>query len=222
MLKVCWGWIAGFLLVPVLLVGWVTVPGSGSPVTGSGQVITEDRPVGPFDEVESRNGLEIVISIGSPASVKVTAQQNIVPLISTTVADGKLTATLTGSVIGATPMTVTVVTPSLTTLTLRDGTSATVSGVTADAFTIDADNGARANLSGTVGALTVNADNGALLQLSTLVATDATLTLSNGVTGQIHVTGTVSGNASDGVLLSVVGGGAVNVNTSGGAIITSQ
>jgi hypothetical protein len=87
---------------------------------------------------------------------------------------------------------------------------------------LEANNGAHANLSGTATTLTVNADNGTLLQLGGLVATNATIDVSNGVTGQIHATGTVSGTASDGVLLSVTGGAAVNVSTSGGAIVTSQ
>ena len=212
----------GLLGASALAVGCVTVPGSGAAVTGSGPVVTEDRQVESFDKVESRNGLQIVITIGETQSVKVSAQQNIVPLISTTVSDGKLTATLTGSVIGATPMRVEIVIPSVTALTLRDGTSVTVTGIDEDTFTLDADNGANANLSGTTASLVLSANNGALLQLSNLVATDATVTLSNGVTGQIHVTGTASGTASDGVLLSIVGGGANGISTSGGAIITSQ
>jgi hypothetical protein len=212
----------GLALASVLAVGCVNFIGGGSTVTGSGPVVTENRTAGSFDKVESRNGINLVISIGSTPTVTVSAQQNIVPLVSTTIADGKLTASVNGSVISSSPITVTVVTPALTALALHDGTSATVTGIAADTLTLEAYNGAHANLSGTATNLTINADNGTLLQLGGLVATSATIDVANGVTGQLHATGTVTGSASDGVLLSVTGGAAVNVNTSNGAIITSQ
>ena len=218
------GWNAGVVVViaTVLVIGCTNFPGGEAPVAGSGSVVTEDRQVGEFDKVEGSNGLRLVLSIGATNSVQVSAHENIVPLVSTTVTDGTLEATLTRPVSGTAPITVTVVTPALTALTLHDGVSADATGIAAASLSLDADDGAHASLSGTVDRLTITADNGAFLQLGGLVAANATVSLSNGVTGQVHVTGTMSGTASNGVLLSVVGGGEVSVSTSGGAFITSR
>jgi hypothetical protein len=210
------------ILASALMIGCINVTGGGNTVTGSGPAVTEDRTVGSFDKLEVQDGTKVVLSIGPTVSVRVSAQQNILPLISTTVADGKLTVQTTGSMISTVRPEVTVVTPSLTALTLRDGASVDATGIAASTFVIDAGDGAHANLSGTVQTLTLNASDGVLLQLGGLAATDVTMTTSNGVTGTINASGTVSGSASNGVLLNVSGGATVNGTTSGGAFVTSQ
>ena len=214
--------LAGVALVSVLIVGCIYVPGGGPAVTGTGPVVTEDRQVQAFDKVEISNGIKLVLSIGSTTSVQVSAQQNLLPLISTTVADGKLTARSTQSVISTAPLTVTVVTPSLTALSMKDGAFADATGVTAQSFALEAADGSSVNIAGSTDTLTITARDGAILQLGGFQAHDVSLTASDGVTGQLYASGSVTGSASDGVLLSVTGGGAVTVSTSDGAIITSQ
>jgi hypothetical protein len=214
--------VACLALVAVLLVGCISVPGSGPAVVGQGPVVTEDRQVQAFTTVEIKNGIKLELSVGDTTSVQVMAQQNIVPLISTTVANGRLTAQTTGSVVTTQPLVVHVVTPSLNALSMSGGAYAEVGGVTSQAFSLDADSGANANIAGATDTLTINAKNGALLQLDGFAARDINLTAQNGVTGTINASGTVTGSASDGVLLSVSGGATVNVSTSAGAIVTSR
>jgi hypothetical protein len=184
--------------------------------------MSEDRTGGSFDRVEIRNGIQLRLTVGPTTSVQLSAQQNILPLVSTTVSGGKLTAQTTQSVISTAPIAVTVTTPSLVALSMFAGAVADVNGVAAEAFALEADSGAHAKLVGTVDTFTLTARNGALLELNDFVARDITLAASSGVTGTIHATGTVSGTASDGVALSVSGGATLNVSTGGGAIITSN
>jgi hypothetical protein len=205
-----------------LVVSCVSVPGSGPAVVGQGPEVTEVRQVEPFTTVEIKNGIKLVLSIGQTTSVQVTAQQNLVPLVSTTVSNGKLTAQTTQSVIASGPLTVTVVTPSLTALTTSAGAFVEATGLTGDSFELVSDTGSNVKLTGSTGALSITAREGTLLQLEGFAARDVNVNLQNGVTGTINASGTVTGNASNGVLLSVTGGATVSVATSGGAIITSR
>ncbi len=214
--------VAGLALASVLVVGCISVPGSGPAVVGQGPVVTEDRQVEPFTTVETKNGIKLVLSIGATTSVQVSAQQNLVPLVSTTVSNGKLTAQTTQSVVASGPLTVTVVTPSLTALTTSAGAFVEATGITGDSFALVSDTGSNIKITGTTGNLSITAREGTLLQLDGFAATNVDITATNGVTGTINATGTVTGNASNGVILSVTGGATVNVATSGGAIITSR
>lgn len=217
------GFVSGFAaaLAAALLVGCISVPGSGPAVVGQGPVVTEDRQVEPFTSVEIRNGIKLVLSIGATTSVQVSAQQNLVPLVSTAVSSGKLTAQTTQSVVASGPITVTVVTPSVTALTMSDGAFADVSGIATQSFALDASNGASVGIVGSTETLTINASDGTFLRLGDFAARDVQLTASDGVTGTVNASGSITGSASDGVLLSIAGGGAVNVSTSNGAIVTT-
>ena len=218
------GWRAvwAVAIVALLAVGCITVPGSGQAVVGQGPVITEDRQVEPFTTIETKNGIKLVLSIGPATSVQVSAQENLVPLVSTTVSNGKLTAQTTQSVVASGPLTVTVVTPSLTALTTSAGAFVDATGVTTDAFALTSDTGSNIKITGSTGNLSVTAREGTFLQLEGFAATNIDITATNGVTGTINASGRVSGNASNGVLLTVTGGATVDVATSGGAIITSR
>ena len=57
----------------------------GPQVTGSGEIITEGRELPPFSRVEVDGATDVSITYGSAQSVKVIADDNIVPIISTEV-----------------------------------------------------------------------------------------------------------------------------------------
>ncbi len=218
------GWTAksAVAILALLAVGCISVPGSGPAVVGAGPVVTEDRQVEPFTTVEISRGIKLVLSIGPNTAVQVSGQQNLVPLVSTSVSNGKLTAQTTQSVVASAPLTVTVVTPSLTALTTSEGAFVEATGVTGDAFALTSDTGSNIKITGTTGNLSVTAREGTLLQLDGFAATNVDITATNGVTGTINASGRVSGNASNGVLLTVTGGATIDVATSAGAIITSR
>lgn len=59
-------------------------------VKGNGNIKTEDRQVGSFTAVENKGSFDVEISYGEPATVRVEADENILPIITTKVQDGKL------------------------------------------------------------------------------------------------------------------------------------
>lgn len=57
---------------------------------GSGHVTTEQRAVGPFDRVELGGEGRLVVSAHGPAQLEVQTDDNLLPLIESTVTDGRL------------------------------------------------------------------------------------------------------------------------------------
>jgi hypothetical protein len=64
---------------------------SGERITGSGNVITENRPLSGFDRVEMEMNGDLEIQQGPAESLTVSAEDNLLPLLITDVSGGKLT-----------------------------------------------------------------------------------------------------------------------------------
>lgn len=59
-------------------------------VWGSGKVVRESRPISGVHAIESVGSWEVHVTQGSPESVEVETDQNLLPLVETTVTDGRL------------------------------------------------------------------------------------------------------------------------------------
>lgn len=101
-------------------------------VTGSGVAKTESRTVEAFLSIESGGSWNVEVVSGDKVSVSVTGDDNIVPLIATTVKDGKLTVSSTQSSINTKlPLVVKIAMPMLATMRLSGAGNATVTDVRA-------------------------------------------------------------------------------------------
>ena len=80
------------LALPILLAGCLIESSSCDfvGVRGSGVLKTEARTVGEFKRISSRGSADVAVKIGSPASVEVTADDNLVQYVTTEVKDGTL------------------------------------------------------------------------------------------------------------------------------------
>jgi hypothetical protein len=71
--------------------------GGGAPIEGSGKIAREDRKVEGFQRVTVRNGIEVVVAVTGTESVTVEADDNLLPLVQTTVEHGTLQVGVKGS-----------------------------------------------------------------------------------------------------------------------------
>src|SRR5262249_55011009 len=87
----------------------------GPRVEGSGVAKTEARSVDAFTQVETSAGIHVEVRVGGAASVKVSGDDNIVPLVETGVSGGRLHVGYKSAqnVSTKTPLQVEVVAPSL-------------------------------------------------------------------------------------------------------------
>lgn len=95
--------------------------GGSATRVGSGAAVSVARATGPFGGVDLRGTGAVLVRVGPKTSVVVRGDDNIVPLIHTTVVSGTLVISDRGSYRTSTPLTITVETPTLTNAAL-DGT----------------------------------------------------------------------------------------------------
>ncbi|GAA2747763.1 hypothetical protein GCM10009868_38500 [Terrabacter aerolatus] len=188
-------------------------------VVGSGDAGSETRSVAAFTEVSAGAGIQVRLATG-PREVVVTAQPNIRAITRTEVSASRLTVDTTSGYVSTQGLVVAVTVPALTSVELSGGASASGRVGTPEALTVHLTGGARATLSGTTDTLTLAASGGSLPDLGDLHATNAAVDLSGGVVGSLTVSGTLTGTASGGVVLTLTRRPTnTRVETSGGAVL---
>jgi hypothetical protein len=209
---------------------------------GRGEVRSEARAVAPFEALEVSGGFEVVVRPGSPASVQVSGDADVLPLIrvevvgSTLVIEPKERSFLRSN----RGVVITVVTPPLKRLeasggialdaqsalardarvALHGGVEAKITGIDAERLQLDASGGADVRLTGKTQRLELGASGGVELCSTALSANHVTLDASGGCTLEVTATESVQGDASGGVSVVVRGDPPKSrVETSGGASV---
>lgn len=152
-----------------------TFGSSASPtVQGSGTAAVETRALPPFTGITMGGDCNVVVRIGTPQRVAVSADDNLLRTVKTAVHSGTLNITTPGSFSAVSPMQVAITVPYVDTLRLS-GTGAMLA-------------------TGSTPTLYATLDGTGALRLSGLVARDVHATLSG--TGAIAVTATRSLHAA--------------------------
>jgi len=189
-------------------------------IRGSGAVVTERRKVPAFSAVELGGANNVTVRVGSPQSVAVHAQADLIDHVVTEVHDGTLVIGSRGSYTATAPMSVDVTVPTLSGVALSGSGSVNVDGIEAGMLAIRVPGSGTVAGSGSAVRLDVAVDGAADVDLGDLVASDVTAVL--GGTGRLHVhatrsldatvsgTGTISyGGHPDDVRQSVTGTGSI-------------
>ncbi len=176
---------------------------SSSTVRGSGRAATEGRAVPPFTALDLAGTNAVVVRVGSPRSVAVTADDNLLDHVTTTVRSGRLVIGDAGSFTTRVPMRVTVSVPSLDAVELSGTGSVTVRGATASPLVVD--------LSGT-----------GRLDLHDLVAADATVRLGGTGDVRVHASSTLDATLSGTGSIRYSGHPSVTARTTGTGSIVAE
>jgi Putative auto-transporter adhesin, head GIN domain len=155
------------------------------PVEGSGIAVTEYRSLPGFTGVEVRGTNNVVIHVGRPQTVAVSADDNLVSSVSTTVDSGRLVIDEPASFTTRTPMSVEITVPSLTTVTAGGDGQVVVDGVRSQTLAVDLSGTGNVVGSGSVKRLTTTLSGTGNVDLSGLSSWDVFATL--GGTGRIVV-----------------------------------
>jgi hypothetical protein len=165
---------------------------STSQISGSGVATTEYRELVPLSRVELAGANIVTVRVGPAQSVAVTADDNLVDHVTTTVRSGSLViADDVGSFTAKTPMRVTVSVPSLDGVTLSGSGTVTVDGVTATDFIADLSGSGILKASGTADHLTAVLSASGTVDLQDLVAQDVIARLDGTGEMNVHATSTL-------------------------------
>jgi hypothetical protein len=169
---------------------------------GSGEIVTEERSVDAFDNLDVRDGVnvELTIDAGADPSVSVDYDDNLLDNVITRVSGDTLVIEFSGSIVSF------------------GGRGRVVNVVVDSIDQIEASGGANLTASGSIGSYTLEASGGANADLSDLEAASIEVRVSGGANVEVFATEEIEGDASGGANLTVVGSpGTVAIDTSGGA-----
>jgi Putative auto-transporter adhesin, head GIN domain len=177
------------LLAAILTALLVDRTGSGRTFVGSGVAATQTRSLPSFGSVEVAGIANLSVHVGGPQSVVISADDNLLSRITTTVHSGRLViGTKPGSYSTKTPIGAQVTVPSVSALALEGSGEITASGLSGKAMTLTLAGEGSIRASGTVTLLHITLSGAGQAQLSDLKAHDATALISG--EGQIELTAT--------------------------------
>jgi hypothetical protein len=173
-------------LVLVILVGACRRLGGG--VAGSGVVKSELRSVEPFSEVVFEGGGHLTLTIGPAQSLSVTADDNILPLMETTVVNRRLHVRPAAPIRPDVVPSVSAVLPDLTYVLLDGAADATVDGLANESLTVEVDGAGQVDLSGRTGSFTVDSKGTGLIDARGLEARAVVVRLTGAGVAHVHAT----------------------------------
>ncbi len=193
-------------------------------IHGSGVIRAEARPVTAFSELEVSGGLEVTVRRGDTPSVRVEADDNLLPLVRTEVKGDRLVVRTTAreGLSPTRPIQVAVTVPRLKALAASGGVELDLEAPTEPRFSVEASGGVELRaLSLDVETLTVSASGGVQLELAGR-AGQAVWDASGGVDVKAPklLARTVTLDASGGCELDLSASEAVTGDVSGGVDVT--
>ena len=170
-------------------------------VTGNGVAKTEARDLANFSAIELAGAIEAHVTFGEAFAVTVSGDENLVPLVRTTVAGGALQVSTKGSYRTKLPLRVSIVMPALSALEITGAARAVVQNVHAEALKLEISGSGTLEMTGaaTSASLVVSGAGEVLGQGFT--ATNADIAISGA--------GTVEITATTRLVAKVSGAGAV-------------
>ncbi len=196
----------------------------GARTIGSGTTMEEACDVPDFSEIGLADALQAEIAVGFDQQVLVRSDDNIVPLIETEVADGRLYVGLAeraGVVSPKSGLEVEIQVPELVSLTASGASHATVTGVAAPSFVVDASGASHVTLSGRTGELQLEASGASKVMALALQATTAAVVCSGASRAEVDASDSVDVNASGASHVCYVEGPVVTQNSSGASTVST-
>jgi hypothetical protein len=163
---------------------------------GSGVSKTETREVGSFDSVSHDFVGEVSVRQGEESSVVVTADDNLLPLVETTVDEGVLVIKTKESFSSSLGIRVEVTAPTLKSLVVKGVGSLQAEGLNAESLTVDLSGVGSLKASGKVKKLTANLSGVGGADLNELIAESVTVSVSGVGGAKVHATQSVEAKTS--------------------------
>ncbi|EHP44751.1 hypothetical protein OR16_02030 [Cupriavidus basilensis OR16] len=188
----------------------------GSVVIVNGQVVTshdatkgtapgktEQRMVGAFSSLQLNAPVDAVFSASRTYSVAITAPEDILPLVLTTLTDGRLTISLSAPVVLAAPLTVAITGPSLQAVSIPGAGTLRASGLHEASIDLRLSGSGSIIAEGTVGSVRAAISGSGEVDASALHA--------QRLDAQLSGSGRLLGYASDAASVALTGSGDIVV-----------
>jgi hypothetical protein len=218
--------------------------GCGIGITGSGNLITEQRNFSDFTNVEAHNGFQLELSQANTFSIEITADDNLWEYLEVTKSGDTLKIKLdSGRFYHSADLRAKISMPELKALDLSGGSQAIITNfssshdfsinlsggsrvvgdITADDANFDLSGGSRVNLEGTADFLEVHGSGGSHLDLENFSVDNADIHLSGGGSATVNVDGTLDAHLSGGSNVTYAGNPSLgDIDLSGGSEVRKK
>ena len=192
-------------------------------VRGSGNLVNDSRDLSGFNAVDVGGVFQVEISAQKDFSVEVAADDNILPLISTSVEDGVLRIESEGKISPTKPIVIRISAPDIEKLDVSGVANVNLRGLKNSELAIDASGASKVKIAGETGKLTIDVSGATRIDADDLLAVDATIGASGASKVGVNVTGELRTEAS-GASSIVYSGTPQNVvrSTHGGSRVTQK
>jgi len=191
-------------------------------VVGSGVIVEDERLVGAFEELQADNAIEVTVDAGQDQRVVVTGDDNIVPLVRTTVSGGRLTVGYAPNttVQPSEPVVVRIAVPDLTFTGASGASRVALSGLRSDALELQASGASRITAAGAGSKLKIGASGASRVEAVDLPAWEASVEASGASSVSVDVSDRLEAEASGASNVCYrTEPAAVDANTSGASTV---
>lgn len=155
---------------------------------GSGNRVTESRAVGNFDEIVLFGSGEVVVDVNGSETLTITAEDNILPLLTTEVHDSRLELGTRSSISPTVAIVYTISAAALNGVSIDGSGNITTIGINADSFDAEISGSGVIGVAGTTRALAVDISGSGRYDGEDLVASIATVKVSGSGGAVVNVT----------------------------------
>lgn len=191
----------GFGLVVGLALAVAACDDGGTGVRGSGTVVSEERDVSEFDRIALEGGGELSITVGDGESLLLSAEDNLLPLLTTEVRDGRLELSSSESISPTRPIVYTIEARELAGVSVTGSGDVVATGIECATFGLDVTGSGDVDLDGRCDRLEVAIAGSGDLDGAELEVAEASIS----ITGS----GDVVVNATDELMVRISGSGDV-------------
>lgn len=213
-----------FLLsLSLLLTGCGYVNKMTKGITGSGVRKSEKRDVAPFTSVDVSGAFEVEIAAGKDRSLELEGDDNLLPMVTTEVSNGKLSVGSQKSFSVKRPVRVRITTPDLEELTASGANDVTLSGVKNDRLRIDTSGASKIRATGETKTLDIEMSGASSVDTQDLHAQKVTVDSSGAGHASVYASEELNAEASGASSITYTGDPkVVNRKDSGASSISKK
>jgi hypothetical protein len=190
-------------------------------IVGSGRFVTESRAVAGFNAVAVAAGGRAIVTQGAADSLQITAEDNILPFIESTVAAGRLSLRINGqgNSISSHGVTYRITVRDIRELIGSAGSTIEAAAIETEQLVVNLSAGSTFSGTGLARRFDLSLSAGSRVDAPALTSRDAVATLSAGSTALVRVTDSLSVTASSGSVFEYFGTPTVNAETSSASCV---
>lgn len=180
-------------LIAVSLAGCnITINKTIVGVQGSGTSATESRDVDDFDAISIEGFGNVNVDVGQEKSLTITGDDNLLPLIESTVANGKLTIRPKESINPKTEMVFDITVPNLNNVELSGAAKFELNNIDSESFELEMHGAGKVAANGTAAELDVEVNGASSVDLKKLEAAEVKIEMNGAASGKVHASESVN------------------------------